>query len=38
LVLLAVVVLLVTPSFAQGVRDRIRSAPRATSITESQAN
>ena len=25
-------------SFAQGVRDRIRSAPRATSITESQAN
>jgi Cu(I)/Ag(I) efflux system membrane fusion protein len=38
LVLLAVVVLLVTPSFAQGVRDRIRSAPRATSISESQAN
>lgn len=33
-----VVALLVTSSFAQGVRDRIRSAPRATSITESQAN
>lgn len=33
-----VVALLVSSSFAQGVRDRIRSAPRATSITESQAN
>ena len=33
-----IVTLLVVPTFAQGVRDRIRSAPRATSITESQAN
>ena len=33
-----IVALLVTSSFAQGVRERIRSAPRATSITESQAN
>jgi len=33
-----IVALLVTPALAQGVRERIRSAPRATSITESQAN
>ena len=33
-----IVALLVTSSFAQGVRERIRSAPRATSVTESQAN
>jgi len=33
-----ILALLVTSSFAQGVRDRIRSAPRATSVTESQAN
>jgi hypothetical protein len=33
-----VLALLVTSVFAQGVRERIRSAPRATSITESQAN
>jgi len=32
------VFLLVTPALAQGIRDRIRSAPRATSVTESQAN
>jgi hypothetical protein len=32
------VALLGNPVFAQGVRERIRSAPRATSITESQAN
>jgi hypothetical protein len=32
------VALLVSPALAQGVRDRIRSAPRATSISESQAN
>ena len=30
--------MLVSPALAQGVRERIRSAPRATSITESQAN
>ena len=36
--MIGVLALLVTSSFAQGVRDRIRSAPRATSITESQAN
>jgi hypothetical protein len=36
--LFAILALLVTPAFAQGVRDRIRSAPRATTITESQAN
>jgi len=30
--------LLVSPALAQGVRDRIRQAPRATSISESQAN
>ena len=33
-----ILALLVTSSFAQGIRERIRSAPRATSITESQAN
>ena len=38
LVALALVALCVSPAIAQGVRDRIRSAPRATSITESQAN
>jgi len=32
------IALLVSPALAQGVRERIRSAPRATSITESQAN
>ena len=30
--------MLVSSAFAQGIRDRIRSAPRATSVTESQAN
>ena len=33
-----VLLLLVTSALAQGIRDRIRSAPRATSVTESQAN
>ena len=32
------IIVLVSDARAQGVRDRIRNAPRATSITESQAN
>jgi Cu(I)/Ag(I) efflux system membrane fusion protein len=35
---LAVVILLVAPSLAQGVRERMRTAPRATAITDAQAN
>ena len=37
-VVTGIAALLVVPTLAQGVRDRIRNAPRATSITESQAN
>ena len=36
--ILLLALVLAPDAFAQGVRDRIRSAPRATSITESQAN
>jgi hypothetical protein len=32
------VLLSVAPAFAQGVRERMRTAPRATAISESQAN
>jgi hypothetical protein len=36
--ILLLALVLAPDAFAQGVRDRIRSAPRATSISESQAN